>query len=85
LLSGGLTKLVGVEYVRFYPGAPNPTNDPYQRDPNGPAMFGVQFHGPMAGHGAPGQMPVHHELHAWVWRHSPEGMFEAHNSRITCP
>lgn len=79
----GKLRLVGVEYVRFYPGAPEPTNDPYQRDPEGPSLFGVQFHGPMVGH-APG-MPVHHELHVWLWQHSPEGMFEAHNSSIVCP
>jgi hypothetical protein len=81
--ASGKLKLVGVEYVRFYPGMPDPTNPPYQRDPMGPALFGTQFHGPMAGH-APG-MPVHHELHVWLWAHSPEGMFSDHNSRIVCP
>ena len=80
----GHLRLVGIEYVRFYPGpATAPPAPPYERDPDGPALFGVHFHGPMAGH-APG-MPDHHELHVWLWRHSPEGMFEAHNSRIVCP
>lgn len=80
----GKLRLVGVEYVRFYPGSfTAPPTPPYVRDPSGPSMFGVDFHGPMAGH-APG-MPDHHELHVWVWRHGPEGMFESHNSRITCP
>lgn len=81
--SNGKLRLVGVEYVRFYGTFAAPATPPYVRDPNGPSMFGVDFHGPMKGH-APG-MPDHHELHVWVWRHSPEGMFEAHNSRITCP
>ena len=79
----GKLRLVGVEYVRFYPSFSAPKTPPYVRDANGPSMFGVDFHGPMAGH-APG-MPDHHELHVWVWRHSPEGMFEARNSRIVCP
>ena len=80
----GKLRLVGVEYVRFYPGSfTAPAAPPYVRDPGGPSMFGVDFHGPMAGH-EPG-MPDHHELHVWVWRHSPEGMFEAHNSRVVCP
>jgi len=81
--TNGQLHLVGVEYVRFYETFTAPAAPPYVRDPNGPSMFGVDFHGPMAGH-APG-MPDHHELHVWVWRHSPEGMFEAYNSRISCP
>ena len=81
--SNGKLRLVGVEYVRFYKTFAAPATPPYVRDPNGPSMFGVDFHGPMKGHAD--DMPDHHELHVWVWRHSPEGMFEAHNSRITCP
>lgn len=81
----GKLRLVGVEYVRFSNTFTAPATPPYVRDPNGPTMFGVDFHGPMAGHAPDGSMPDHHELHVWVWRHSPEGMFEAHNSRITCP
>ena len=80
----GQLRLVGVEYVRFYPGSfTAPPAPPYVRDPDGPSMFGEDFHGPMAGH-AP-EMPDHHELHAWVWRHSPEGMFADHNSWVDCP
>ena len=80
----GQLRLVGVEYVRFYPGSftahPAP---PYVRDEDGPSMFGKYFHGPMAGH-AP-EMPDHHELHVWLWRYSPEGMFADHNSWVHCP
>ncbi len=79
----GKLRLVGVEHVRFYPTVTAPATPPYVRDPDGPSMFGVDVHGPMKGH-ADG-MPDQHELHVWVWRHSPEGMFEAHNSRISCP
>ena len=80
----GQLLLVGVEYVRFYPESfTAPPTPPYVRDPDGPSMFGTDFHGPMAGHSP--DMPDHHELHVWVWRHSPEGMFADHNSWIDCP
>ena len=35
--------------------------------------FGRGFDGPMEGH-EPG-MPVHYDLHAWVWKRNPGGTF----------
>jgi len=29
-------------------------------------------------------MPVHHDLHAWVYRHNPAGELSAWNPTITC-
>lgn len=47
-----------------------------------PEILGVPFDGPMAGH-APG-MPVHYDLHVWVWRNNPEGMTAQWNPNVTC-
>lgn len=41
------------------------------------------FDGPTLGH-EPG-MPIHHDLHAWVWKHNPAGTFAQFNPRVSCP
>ena len=48
-----------------------------------PQLFGQTFQGPMPGH-VPG-MPWHWDLHAWVWRNNPSGMFAQWNPAISCP
>ena len=40
------------------------------------------FDGPMPGH-EPG-MPVHYDLHAYIWRHNPHGTFTAWNPNVHC-
>lgn len=30
------------------------------------------------------EVPAFYELHAWVWKHNPAGMFEDFNPRVTC-
>lgn len=47
-----------------------------------PVLFGRQFSGPMDGHG-PG-MPRHYDLHVWLWKHNPEGMFAEWNPKVSC-
>jgi hypothetical protein len=37
----------------------------------------------MEGH-EPG-MPVHYDLHAWIFKHNPAGVFAQYNPRVTCP
>ena len=66
----GSLRLVGVEWFVADVGQPRPS------------VVDVPFDGPMAGHG-PG-MPVHYDLHAWVWKHNPSGMFAAWNPAVTC-
>ncbi len=68
--SGNGLKLVAVEYLVFDTGQPHPT------------VFGMPLHGPMAGH-EPG-MPVHYDLHAWVWHPNPNGMFTDFNPSVSC-
>ncbi len=47
-----------------------------------PALFGKNFDGPMPGHG-PG-MPVHYELHAYIWQGNPAGVLSTCNTNIDC-
>lgn len=48
-----------------------------------PSLFGVPFDGPMPGH-FPG-MPVHYDLHVWIWDHNLSGTFAQWNPGVTCP
>lgn len=52
-----------------------------------PTLFGRRFDGPMAGHemppGSP-PMPVHYDLHVWLYQHNPVGELATENPRITC-
>ncbi|HET7566529.1 MAG TPA: hypothetical protein VFJ91_00935 [Gaiellaceae bacterium] len=52
-------------------------------DGDRPTLFGRAFDGPMAGH-APG-MPMHFDLHVWLWKHNPTGLFSSWNPDVTCP
>lgn len=73
---GGGRKLVAVEYFKI---------DQDQRlntDGDRPELFGAAFEGPMPGH-APG-MPVHYDLHVWIWQHNPSGMFAEWNPAGSC-
>lgn len=48
-----------------------------------PTLFGKQFDGPMPGH-EPG-MPVHYDLHFYVWTTNPDGALATWNPEVTCP
>lgn len=75
-LPGGRLRLVAVEWFAIDPDQDLTT------DEGRPSLFGVPFEGPMAGH-EPG-MPVHFDLHAWVWKTNPAGMFTGYNPRVDC-
>jgi hypothetical protein len=51
-------------------------------DADRPTLMGHAFDGPMEGH-EPG-MPVHYDLHAWVYRANPAGELSAWNPRVSC-
>jgi hypothetical protein len=74
---GDRRKLVAVEYYRADADGRLDTDD------DRPRLFGRGFDGPMEGH-APG-MPVHYDLHAWVWKRNPAGTFAQFNPRVHCP
>jgi hypothetical protein len=71
-------KLIGVEYFVV-----DADQDPETHNSTVPAMFGQTFDGPMLGHG-PG-MPVHYDLHAYVWTKNPNGTLATWNPEVTCP
>ncbi len=51
-----------------------------------PSIFGKELQGPMEGH-AP-LMPVgfhHYDLHVWLWKTNPEGVFSPTNPAVKCP
>jgi hypothetical protein len=70
-------RLAGVEYMAI------DADQDITTDGDRPSLFGVLFDGPMPGH-EPG-MPVHYDLHAWVWLNNPDGLFAAWNPRAICP
>ena len=55
-----------------------------ETDGDQPSLFGVDFDGPMPGHGPPGTMPVHYDLHVWLWDSNPNGMFAQWNPSLSC-
>lgn len=72
---GKKLELVAVEWlVQLTPGTK-------QR----PSLFGQAFMGPMEGHEPliPKEY-VHYDLHAWVFKHNPLGMFSATNPAVSC-
>ena len=48
-----------------------------------PVLFGRGFDGPMPGHNA--TMPVHYDLHVWLYEDNPRGMFFPFNPNVSCP
>lgn len=72
----GGRKLVAVEYFTVDEDQDLSTDD------DKPSLFGVEFDGPMEGHEE--GMPVHYDLHVWVWQHNPDGMFEQWNPAGSC-
>jgi hypothetical protein len=75
--AGGGLELVAAEY--FKPDA----DQSVKTDDDRPSLFGRAFDGPMLGH-APG-MPIHYDLHVWLWKHNPTGLFSPWNPDVFCP
>jgi hypothetical protein len=74
--AGGGFQLVAAEYFR-------PDRDQSTKtDGDRPTLFGRAFDGPMLGH-FPG-MPVHYDLHVWLWKHNPSGLFAPFNPEAHC-
>ena len=51
-----------------------------------PTVFGKALEGPMEGH-EPLMPPGfhHYDLHVWLWKNNPEGVFSPTNPAIRCP
>ncbi|MEJ7701588.1 MAG: hypothetical protein WKF71_18380 [Pyrinomonadaceae bacterium] len=86
-MKNGKLRLVGVEY--FVPvivngvgpwfGSTAPPEGQYNQAPE---LYGQTFDGPMPGHNT--GMPWHYDLHVWVWKHNPSGMFADFNPTVQC-
>jgi hypothetical protein len=72
----GRMRLVALEYFRADEDQDMSTDD------DRPRLFERGFDGPMEGH-SPG-MPIHFDLHAWLYKRNPSGRFEAFNPRVEC-
>jgi hypothetical protein len=50
-----------------------------------PALFGAPFDGPMEGHHPLLPSVLHHyDLHVWLWKENPAGLFKPINPSVTC-
>jgi hypothetical protein len=74
--AGGALQLVAVEYFKA------DADQNAKTDPDRPSLFGRAFDGPMLGH-SPG-MPIHYDLHVWLWKHNPSGIFAPWNPDVSC-
>jgi len=51
-----------------------------------PSILGHQLMGPMEGHAPVMPAQLHHwDLHVWLWKDNPNGMFTATNPTVKCP
>jgi hypothetical protein len=51
-----------------------------------PSILGHQLMGPMEGHAPVMPAALHHwDLHVWLWKSNPNGMFSPTNSTVHCP
>jgi len=74
-MPGGQLRLVGVEYVVF-------KADWDAKHDNWPTMFGQNLKLVPAGNRY--GLPDFYELHAWIWRPNPSGMFKDWNPSVSC-
>jgi hypothetical protein len=79
--AGGSVRLGALEYFRADADGNLKTAE------DRPTLFGHPFDGPMAGHPMPpGQppMPVHYDLHVWLYQTNPSGELKSENPRVNC-
>jgi len=51
-----------------------------------PTILGNKLQGPMEGHAPIMPAGLHHwDLHVWLWKDNPNGMFSPTNSAVKCP
>ena len=51
-----------------------------------PSIFGQELGGPMQGHKPVMPEGLHHyDLHVWLWKTNPEGVFSPTNPAVKCP
>ena len=73
--TGGL-QLIGLEYMKV-DGDQN-----LATDGDRPTPFNRAFDGPMLGHSP--TMPIHYDLHVWLQKRNPSGIFAQWNPEVSC-
>ncbi|RZS79004.1 hypothetical protein EV189_3874 [Motilibacter rhizosphaerae] len=76
-LPHGKFRLMGAEYFKA------DADQDLTTDGDRPSLFGRPFDGPMLGHSA--DMPIHYDLHVWLYQHNPAGLLEPWNPTVHCP
>lgn len=71
----GRLRLVAAEYIVFQSAWDAVHGSP-------PSLFGQQFELIKAGNRY--GLPPFYELHAWIWKHNPSGMFNDWNPLVSC-
>ncbi|NMO57345.1 hypothetical protein HH310_40010 [Actinoplanes sp. TBRC 11911] len=77
----GTVRLAALEYFRA------DADQNLKTDEDRPTLFGQPFNGPMAGHPLPpGQppMPIHYDLHVWLYQTNPSGELATDNPEVDC-
>ena len=74
--AGDGVRLVAVEWIQV------DADQDLSTSSDRPSVYGHAFDGPMPGH-FPG-MPVHYDLHAYVWDPNPDGTFATWNTHVDC-
>jgi hypothetical protein len=75
--ANGQLELIGVEYFKV------DADQNLATDADRPSVFGQPFDGPMPGHNP--TMPIHYDLHVWLWADNPAGVFAPFNPNLSCP
>jgi hypothetical protein len=73
--ANGRLRLVAVEYIAFQ----KPWDEAHS---SRPSLFGHEFELVKAGNRY--EIPAFYELHAWLWKNNPRGMFEDWNPLVSC-
>jgi hypothetical protein len=59
---------------------------PAQLSSTRPHIFGRDLDGPMEGHAPIMPAELHHwDMHVWLWKNNPAGMFSPTNPTVSCP
>jgi hypothetical protein len=74
--ANGKLRLVGVEYWKVDADGNLATTG------DRPSIFGQPFDGPMPGHNP--TMPVHYDIHVWLFSENPLGLFAPFNPNLSC-
>lgn len=75
-MKNGRLKLVAVEFMVIA--------GPWDAAHDGPPMLGSQAFDDHRPVGSPGPPFPHYQLHAWVWKNNPAGMYTPFNPTVSC-